>query len=68
MSEVIGLVVLAIIVSLAVAFISAFPVMLLWNALMPDLFGLAQIGFMQALGLSILCSILFKSSGSSSKK
>jgi hypothetical protein len=35
-------------------------VMLLWNWLMPDIFGLKQIGYWQAWGLLILCTILFK--------
>lgn len=34
-------------------------VMLLWNWLMPDLFGLATISFWQAAGLLLLCKILF---------
>jgi hypothetical protein len=34
-------------------------VMLLWNALMPELFGLKVIGYLQALGLLILCRVLF---------
>jgi len=50
-----------------VACIIAFPVMLLWNWLMPFLFGLVQINFWEALGLSMLCSLLFKSASSSSK-
>jgi hypothetical protein len=33
--------------------------MWLWNWLMPDLFGLQQITIWQALGLSVLCSLLF---------
>jgi Ca2+/H+ antiporter, TMEM165/GDT1 family len=33
--------------------------MLLWNWLMPTLFGLAQIGFWQASGLVILSRVLF---------
>ena len=33
--------------------------MLLWNWLMPDIFGLATIGFWQALGLLALARILF---------
>jgi hypothetical protein len=68
MNEVIGLAAIALFIGLAVALIVAFPVMLLWNALMPDLFGLQLIGFWQALGLTVLCSILFKSSNSSSSK
>lgn len=34
-------------------------VMLLWNAILPDLFGVGTISFWQALGLFILCKILF---------
>lgn len=34
-------------------------VMLLWNWLIPDIFGLSCIGFWQALGLLILSRILF---------
>ena len=34
-------------------------VMLLWNWLAPTLFGLQQITFWQALGLLVLCRILF---------
>ena len=34
-------------------------VMLLWNWLMPTLFGLPAISFWQAVGLLLLCKILF---------
>lgn len=34
-------------------------VMLLWNAILPDLLHLNSISFWQALGLLILCKILF---------
>jgi hypothetical protein len=36
-----------------------FVVMSLWNWLMPALFGLKTIGYWQALGLFLLCKILF---------
>lgn len=44
-----------------VAFVALFGwiVMLLWNYLMPDLFGLSTISFCQAAGLLLLCKILF---------
>lgn len=42
------------------------PTMWLWNWLMPTLFGLKTITFWQALGVSMLSSILFKSPNSSS--
>jgi hypothetical protein len=35
-------------------------VMLLWNALMPEIFGLKTLSYWQAWGLLILSSILFK--------
>lgn len=49
----------------AIAFLLAFPLMWLWNWLMPTIFGLIKIGFWQALGLAVLSSILFKSNTSS---
>jgi hypothetical protein len=39
-------------------------VMLLWNALLPPLFGWPQITLWQALGLLVLCRILFGGLGS----
>ena len=47
---------------LILAVISAAPVMWLWDWLMPTLFGLTTITLGQSLGLSFLCSLLFKSS------
>ena len=38
-----------------------FFVMLLWNWLMPEIFGLKQLNYWQAWGLLVLCWILFKS-------
>lgn len=44
-----------------VAFVAVFGglVMLLWNWLMPDIFGLSEISFWQSIGLLLLCKILF---------
>lgn len=39
----------------------------LWNWLMPEIFGLKSITYWQAYGLIFLCSMLFKSSCSTSK-
>ena len=39
--------------------ILGYPLMLLWNWLMPTLFGLPFITFWQAVGLNFLASILF---------
>ena len=57
LSTVIGVLIAIVIGSLLIAF----PVMWLWNYVMPDLFGLIKIGFWQALALSVLCGFLFKS-------
>ena len=39
-------------------------VMLLWNALLPPLFGWPRVTFWQGLGLLVLCRILFGGFGS----
>lgn len=52
------------IVSAIVAFIP----MLLWNWLMPTLFGLKTITWLQAWGLTWLSSIFFKGSSTSTSK
>ena len=43
-----------------IAFLFGWVVMLLWNWLMPAIFGLPTIGFWKAWGLVILAHILFK--------
>lgn len=59
--------VLGIFLAVGISAVIAIPVWLLWNAVIPTIFvTLPQIGFMQAWGLSLLCSLLFKSTGSSS--
>jgi len=44
---------------LAVVAAGSAVVMLLWNWLMPAIFGLVSIGFWQALGILVLCRLLF---------
>lgn len=44
-----------------VSAILSLPVMLLWDWLMPTLFGLKEITWFQAWGLMVLCAFLFKS-------
>lgn len=41
--------------------IVALPVQLLWNWLMPKIFGLPEVTFWEALGLVLLSSLLLKS-------
>ena len=50
---------LAAAVAVVVALFLAFPVMLLWNALLPQLFDFAKITFWQAFGLVLLVRFLF---------
>ena len=62
---------LEVLFSLTVLIMSALtfslPVMLLWDWLMPDIFGLGEISWMQAFGLVLLSGFLFRDSSSSSK-
>ena len=55
-------------IMLVVAALYAFPVMWIWNYLMPELFALPVIGFWQAFWGTFLCSLLFKSSASTTSK
>jgi hypothetical protein len=50
---------LAILAMMAFVSVGGFVVMHLWNWLLPPLFGWRQIAFWQALGLLVLCRILF---------
>lgn len=43
-----------------VALLLALPVWLLWNAVVPEVFGLHPITLVQALWLNLLCALLFK--------
>lgn len=48
------------------AIFAAWPIQLLWNWLVPTLFGGPIVTFWQAFGLMALSGLLFKSSSSSS--
>jgi hypothetical protein len=52
---------------IGLSLIMALPTMLLWDWLMPELFGLKTVTLFQAWGLNFLCGMLFKSHTSSSK-
>ena len=51
-----------------VALILGLPLMLLWNWLMPTIFGLPFITFGQAIGLNFLSAILFGKYNTFNKK
>ncbi|MEM9649460.1 MAG: hypothetical protein AAF969_13355 [Bacteroidota bacterium] len=48
--------------------LAGYVMMLLWNWLMPDLFGLTTIRYWQALGIMLLTKIIFGFGNHSSKK
>lgn len=53
---------------MVIAVLLAWPTQLLWNyCLTPAVEGLNLIGFWQALGINILCGILFRNSTSNLK-
>lgn len=49
-----------VVVIFGFALLLTLPVMWLWNATMPELFGLHEIGFWMAVKISLLSSCLFK--------
>ena len=65
---VIGTIVIAIVILLLVAVLFAIPTLLLWNWLIPVLFGLKTITLFQAWGVNVLTGILFKSNYKSVNK
>jgi hypothetical protein len=66
-SDAFGIVFMFIAFTVLYALFAGVPTWLLWNWLMPDIFSLNKISFMQAFGLNALCSILFKSSPTTTK-
>lgn len=59
----VGIVIGVLGIVFALAVLLTVPVWLLWNWLMPAVFGVAKVTLLQALGLNLLSSILFRSSG-----
>ena len=51
------LVALLLVIGISIFF--AIPVWLLWNWLMPIIFGVTNVSLVQAWGLTLLCSLLF---------
>jgi len=58
--DVIGEILMWLLSSAIIALLIGLIVMWLWNWLMPDLFALDKITYIQGWGLSALCSMLFK--------
>lgn len=60
-AKVLGMVGAIALVSALIAVLLALPIMLCWNFLMPAVFGLPKITFVQALVMNVLSALLFKS-------
>jgi len=71
LAKVLGSIILVIVAIMGLALLLAIPLWLLWNWLVPVIFvggGIApEITLLQALGITLLSSILFKSPSPSSK-
>jgi len=65
--KVLGGLLIGILTMGGIATLVTLPTMFLWNYVMPNLFGLPEITFLQALALNFLASILFKNNNSSDK-
>ncbi len=61
--KIIIMVIIGLFIAAAIGLVLGLAVMWLWNALMPDIFGLPEIGYWQAVGLFLLCHLLFKGHG-----
>ena len=66
--KIIVIIVFFIGITFCLGLLLAFPIMLLWNWLVPSIFGLTKIGFWQAFGLNLLSGCLIRSTSISSKK
>ena len=60
MKQTIDTILVAILLVAVTAILLGFPLMWLWNWLMPSIFSLPEITFWQALGLNALSTILIK--------
>lgn len=59
-TEIIVTILMVFALIIAMTILLGLPIMLLWNWLMPTIFGLTKITFWQAVGINLLTSILFK--------
>jgi hypothetical protein len=67
MEDALKLIVTVVGVLCLMAIIMGLPLQLLWNWLMPRIFGLPTIGFWEAVGLNVMSGILFKNTTSTKK-
>jgi hypothetical protein len=62
-----GFILLGVLAAVLFAFLFGYFVMLLWNWLMPVLFGLGVINYWQAIGIILLARLIFGFSGHGSR-
>jgi len=62
--EIVGIVIFGIIAVIGFAALFGFAIMWLWNALLPEIFGLTTITYWQAVGILVLAKLLFGGFGS----
>ncbi len=58
--KIVGWVFLGLCIAAVLALVLGLGLQWLWNQLIPDIFGLPEISYWQAVGLFILCHLLFK--------
>lgn len=56
--------IVTLLITILIGLLMSLPIMWIWNWLMPDIFGLTTITFVQAIGLSLLSNLLLKSQSS----
>jgi hypothetical protein len=54
-----GMAIVGLVVIIGIIVLVALPTILLWNWLMPELFGVAKINFFHVLGVIALTSIIY---------
>lgn len=62
-ARIIGMIIAGIAIALVIGLALGWIVMALWNWLMPEIFGLPEIGYLQAVGLFVLAHLLLKGGG-----
>ena len=66
--QIIGIRVFFIGIIFCLSLLFAFTIMLLWNWLIPSIFGLTKIGFWQSFGLNLLSGFLIRNANFNNKK
>ena len=67
LGEILSIALLAVFVFFIASLIIAVPVWLLWNGLVPVIFGVTKISLLLAWGISFLANLLFKPGSVSDK-